>query len=251
MPTINNQFKASYPLTNVFKYVLKSMVWHDRIIVRHTGIAVYFSGQKMAVIKHYTVFCSLVRQKQKAKQKQGDQNSLTAPSQLNKNFVSAIFSNWQEIIETFCFLNRRLFVLLSSVVAQRSKDKIKNKKQTHVSRVLSFTRHLAGNRSQQNHADPLGRGWINPQSQARQPRVALLHQRSSGRNSSFGQRHRLFPRGSRPFQRFKSYRRHQRWSINQSWGQGLALLNFFNFTDMPWFNPTTNQFLLKERFYFV
>lgn len=211
-------------LTKVVKCVLTAVLKYDKIVLWHTGIVVCLPEQTNSVIARYINNYWGVQQNKKQNKKQFGQNSPTVPIQLNTIFAGAILRYRQKVIETFCFLNRRLFVLLPSVLAKRSKIKTKNKNQkTNVSRSLSTPRHFAANRSQQNHADPLGRRGANPQSQARQSRVALLFPRPSRRNFETGQRNRLLPQPA-----WKIYQLERTSSVEcQQHSTRLSLWSFF------------------------
>ena len=106
---------------------------------------------------------------------------------------------------TFCFLSKRFFsAFCHQFKGRKTKNKNKNKdrvlfcpNQNYDSWTLPATRHLARNRSQQNHTDPLGRKGINSQSPQRQPGVALLYQKSGQRNYQIGSRNQLLSRKTR------------------------------------------------------
>ncbi len=84
-----------------------------------------------------------------------------------------------------------LKILLTYLSRAKSRDILTNLLTYYDRWLLPLTRHFAANRSQQNHADSLGRRGINSQSPSRQSGLALLYQRSSRRNYSFGERNEL------------------------------------------------------------
>ena len=222
-------------LANISQTILTFWLTYATMILRYTGIVVYFVGQKS-----YTHNGEEARQNKKQKQPYQLPAGVNHPG----SSVSTAAIKAEEIIcpsfgliQTFCFLCERFFA--SNVSTTKSRHytsqiaaiftaaiKIKTKRNAcHDSRLLSATRHLARNRSQQNHADSLGRRGIDSQSSPRQSGLALLFQRSSGRNYPLGSRYQLLPRRTRTiFNRFKKSCSTEQWfSI---WR--VTFLNLFN-----------------------
>ena len=198
-----SSFYCPQPLTNILKNVLTFVVKYAKISLEYIGIAVYFDQLKTSQKRAFKKF-EAADQNKKQKQLLG-QNSPTI-TQFNIYLAKAI---WREIVMTFCFLIKRLFNLLLrrplTINSQRSKisfilNLIQEKNKNYVSWLLPLARHLARNRSQQNHGYSLGRRGVDPQGPSRQPRLALLYQRPGRGNPTPGKDHRLFPRGPQYFQ---------------------------------------------------
>jgi len=154
-----------------------------------------------------------------------DQSAIGLSSQ-----KKAVQSKFVFVILTFCFLSERFFVAFCKKIKSR-KNKNKTKNQNYDRWILPATRHLAGNRSQQNHLDSLGRGRINSSSSPRLSGLALLHQRSSRRNHSTGRRNRLFSQGAwfvQKISRRTKSKLKRNCITNFKFYAGLVLLSFLN-----------------------
>lgn len=182
---------------------------YAKLISEYIGIVVYFAGLEVT----NTPDRAVAQQNKKQKQPQTAKISGLITNQLNAGLearsgasvlLATLADQLNSIIHfvTFCFLSKRFFVenILTRFGIRSSLYQLKNKNKnnnSNDSRLLSVTRHLARNRSQQNHADSLGRRGFDSQSEPRQPWLALLYQRTSRRNSSLSSGDRLLSQRTR------------------------------------------------------
>jgi len=213
-------------LAKITKQALTFCLTYATLSLGYTGIVVYFAGLKSQAVKgNFDQQDKNQNKKQKrqiAKISDLTKNPLVSgllksarQSQIKRLDQAEILESGNNALAvtlagkqsnliiafiTFCFLSKRFFVKnlqkrfsnQESKLCQPQKINIKNKKeQNNDCWLLSFRRHLARNRSQQNHGDSLGRSGINSQSFARQPRLALLYPISGRRNYRIGSRNRL------------------------------------------------------------
>lgn len=172
------------------------------MILRYTGIVVYFEGQKSRS-KQDKLGLQNKNQNKKtqllAGQNQSGGNvSINTVVVAEKSIISIVFS----LYKTFWLLSKRFFVACSqkrfgikrSALYQNQNINKNKKGENYDCGLLSSRRHFDQNRSEQNYFDPLGRSWVNTQSWTRQSRMALLHQGTSRRNCSISSRDKLFSR---------------------------------------------------------
>jgi len=147
----------------------------------------------------------------------------------------AVKHNFVFVILTFCFLSKRFFVDFCRGIKGLNKNKNKSNdrelpcQQNYDCWILPATRHLAGNRPQQNHADSLGRGRLNSSSPSRFTGLALLYPRPSRRNYSTGFGNRLLSQGAWFVQKIsrRTGNELKRSCItNFKFNAGLSLLSF-------------------------
>lgn len=211
-------------LAKMSERVLTFSLSYAILILEYIGIVVYFAGQKS-----YSPRGKEAQPNKKQNKKPSYQNSglalklhvgLIAKSESSENIAAKArkikFFALGNLFYAFCFWSKRF--LFAKKGRFYTSQKIKNKKKSYDSRLLSTTRHFATNRSQQDNLDSLGRRGLDSSRAARQPRLALLFQRTSGANYLPCSGNQLLPQ--RPWCLQTTLRR-------KSFCPSLSLLSFF------------------------
>ena len=209
--SINSGSTPSFPvyraigkfLANLTVSVVERLTFslcYATLILKYTGIVVYFSGLKPFA-------SSYAPDQQNKKQKLNGWLTQAASSCLGHviythgiiyraaaSSVVTLFRRMSAPI-AFCFLPKRIFV---DKETSTTKSKNKNKQAAlYDCRKLSSARHTTRDRSQQDNGDSLGRAGSNSCRTPRQPWLAVLHPRTGRGNYSVSQNNRLFPQQRR------------------------------------------------------
>jgi len=195
LPTMNFVLTLSRYITLiqslvVNKKALTKLLNYDKLVSEYIGIVVYFDGKKNSIKTFIESRQNKKQNEQLPLTAEGDPFGCRAVSKRRAGPASTASTQGgqfiKKVFDTFCFLAERFLFKRS--------DKNKNINQYLYDRgALSAPRHPARDRSKQNDRDPLGGRGINPESNARQPRLALLYQTSSGRNNPLGSGNQLLP----------------------------------------------------------
>jgi len=183
-------------LANSKRKLLTFSLCYAKLILKYTGIVVYFSGLKSFAYLY-------APDQQNKKQKLNGWLTQAASSCLGhvihthgityRAAASSVVTTIRRMcaIIAFCFLPKRIFVDFKT---STTKSKNKNKQvHTYDCRKLSSARHTTRDRSQQDNGDSLGRAGSDSCCAPRQPWLAVLHPRTGRGNYSVSQNNRLLP----------------------------------------------------------